>query len=384
MRHDLHGAGSGLKGPETRMNQKAGSFLRGLTRRRLLVAAGGAVGAAAAVTAVMRHDRAPQPVIRHRIVPDGRARRLVLSWPSSNRLLLAVAQARFFGTYNLDVALVDGPRTGRTTIADVVEGRAVGAAAPLLTWLDRYRLGPIPVHLASGLQSGGFRLLVRRGVKGSRLETVAGMRIAVTDQDMADRLFFSVMMRRKGIDPEGAVHWVTLAPAQVEQAARAGEIDAVAAHDPLAWQWLHLPDPLFFELENSTTGHYGERTNLALGLSDSLLRSDPVAAASLVMALRAASDWIKAHPDQAAGLMAEAAGGMDAGEVLAMLRHESLGISPVGHDLRVQVAQYVDEMKLLGRVPDTVGSAAYARRLCVNVLEADESGALAIPESGPA
>ncbi|MBB2168822.1 ABC transporter substrate-binding protein [Gluconacetobacter aggeris] len=358
--------------------------MRDLTRRRLLLAAGGVAGGAAVVGAVVTRNRGPHPVVRHKIVPDGRARRLVLSWPSSNRLLFGVARARFFGTYNLDVTLVDGPRTGRTTIADVVEGRAAGAAAPILTWLDRFRLGPIPAHLVSGLQSGSFRLLVRRGVKGSRLDNVAGMRIAVTDQDMADRLFFSVMMRRKGIDPESAVHWVTLAPTQVEQAARAGEIDAVAAHDPQAWQWLHLPDPIFFELENSTTGHYRERTNLALGLSDALLRSDPVAAASLVMALRAASDWIRAHPDQAAELVAEAMEGMDAGQILAMLRHESLGISPVGADLRVQVSQYVDEMKLLGRVSDTVGSAAYARRLCVSVLEADESGALSIPGNGPA
>ncbi|MBB2164466.1 ABC transporter substrate-binding protein [Gluconacetobacter sp. 1b LMG 1731] len=358
--------------------------MRGLTRRRLLLGAGGATAGAAVVGAVVVHYRRPRPVVMHKVVLDGRARRMVLSWPSSNRLLFHVAQARFFGTYNLDVTLVDGARTGRTTIADVVEGRAVGAAAPILTWLDRYRLGPIPVHLVTGLQSGGFRLLVRRGVKGSRLDNVAGMRIAVTDQDMADRLFFSVMMRRKGINPDDAVHWVTLAPAQIEDAARAGEIDAVAAHDPLAWQWLHAPDPLFFELANSTTGHYSQRTNLALGLSDALLRSDPVGAASLVMALRAASDWVRQHPDEAAGLMAEATDGMDAAQILAMLRHESLGISPVGHDLRVQVSQYVDEMKLLDRVPDAVGSAAYARRLCVNVLEADESGALLIPDAGPA
>ncbi|GBQ22347.1 nitrate/sulfonate/bicarbonate ABC transporter substrate-binding periplasmic protein [Gluconacetobacter sacchari DSM 12717] len=355
----------------------------GPTRRRLLVA-GCAAGGAAVAGGLAVHYRAPRPVVWHKIVPDGRVRRLVLSWPSSNRLLFAVARDRFFGPYNLEVSLVDGARTGRSTIADVVEGRAVGAAAPVLTWLDRFRLGTIPVHLACGLQSGAFRLLVRRGVKGTRLESVAGMRIAVTDPDMADRLFFSVMMRRKGIDPETAVHWVTLGPGQVEAAARAGEIDAVAAHDPLAWRWLHLPDSPFFELVNSTTGHYGERTNLALGLSDTLLRGDPVGAASLVMALRAASGWIKAHPDQAAGLMGTVADGMESGQVLAMLRHETLGISPVGSDLRVQVSQYVDEMKLLGRVPDTVGSAAYARRLCVNVLEADESGALAIPAAGPA
>jgi NitT/TauT family transport system substrate-binding protein len=363
------------------MDQKDGRSAWRLSRRQALIAGTGA--GAALVGGLVVRNQVRHHGTHHKVLPDGRFRRLVLSWPSSNMLVFAVARARFFRDYNLDVALVDGPRTGRGTIADMVAGRAVGAVSPILTWLDVVRLGGVPAHLVSGLQSGTFRLLVRRKVKITRLDGIAGLRIAVMDQDMADRLFFSVMMRRKGIDPETAVKWVTMPPERAVDAARAGDIDAVAAHDPLAWQLLHGPDSPFFELTNSTTGHYGERANLALGLSDSFLQSDPAAAAALVMALRAAADWIKAHPDQAAGVMTGQIAGMDTRDILSMLRHETLGICPVGADLRVQVAQYVDEMKLLGRVPDTVGSAAYARRICANALETKAPTTLWPQAAGP-
>ncbi|CAP57157.1 conserved hypothetical protein [Gluconacetobacter diazotrophicus PA1 5] len=366
------------------MDQMGSRSAWGLSRRRVLIAGAGAGGAAALAGGLaVRHRLHHQAVTHHKVLPDGRFRRLALSWPSSNMLVFAVARQHFFAAYNLDVALVGGARSGRAAIADMVAGRAVGAASPILTWLDVMRLGGVQARLVSGLQSGTFRLLVRRKLKVVRLDGIAGLRIAVEDQDMADRLFFSVMMRRKGIDPEASVRWVTLPPEQVMDAARAGEIDAVAAHDPLAWQLLHGTDSPFFELANSTTGHYGERANLALGLSDSLLQSDPAAAAALVMALRAASDWIKAHPDQAASLMTGQIPGMETGDILSMLRHETLGISPVGNDLRVQVAQYVDEMKLLGRVPDTVGSSAYAKRVCANALVTDTPAALWPQAVGP-
>lgn len=360
---------------------RLGAGRHGLGRRELVAAAGaGVVGVGAVVAGglVLRHAR-HSPAVAGRTPLEGTFRRLVLSWPATNPMLFAVARANFFASYHLDVSLAGGVPNGRAAIAALAAGRAVGAVSPILTWLDVYQQGGlqggqhggVPAHLVAGLQSGTFRLLVRRKVKITRLDNVAGLRIAVTDPDMADRLFFSVMMRRKGIDPDRAVQWLTLPPEQVEAAARAGEIDAVAAHDPLAWRLLHAADSPFFELANSVNGNYGARANLALSLSDTFLQADPAAAAALVMALRAASDWIRDHPAQAASLMAGQGDGTGQADILAMLRHERLGVSPVGADLRVQVAQYVDEMKLLGRVPDTVGSAAYARRVCFNALQAD-------------
>ncbi|GBQ26774.1 nitrate/sulfonate/bicarbonate ABC transporter substrate-binding periplasmic protein [Gluconacetobacter azotocaptans DSM 13594] len=354
------------------MGEGSGHSERLMLRRRTLIAGAG-VGAAVTAGLVIRNQFRHPPAY-YKAQLDGRFRRLVLSWPTSNTLVFAVARARFFERYNLDVVPVEGARTGRGTIADLRGGHCVGAVAPLLTWLDVFREGGLQARIVAGMQSGAFRLLLRRGVKVTRLDNVAGLRIAFTDRDMADRLFFSVMMRRKGIDPESGVQWVVISPDHVLDAARGGEIDAVVAHDPLAWQLLHGPNPLFSELANSTTGHYGERTNLALGLSDAFLQSDPAAAVALVMALRAASGWIQAQPDQVATLLAGQIAGMGADELRAMLRHETLGVSPVGADLRVQVAQYVDEMKLLGRMPDTVGSSAYARKICFNVLQAEAPG----------
>ena len=51
-----------------------------------------------------------------------------------------------------------------------------------------------------------------------------------------------------------------------------------------------------------------------------------------------------------------------------MLQAEGHAVHPIGRELRDQVAQYLDELKLIGLAPDDTDSSALARRYCPMVI----------------
>ena len=55
---------------------------------------------------------------------------------------------------------------------------------------------------------------------------------------------------------------------------------------------------------------------------------------------------------------------MDERAVARMLHAEGHSVHPVGTVLREQVAQYIDELKLIGLADDELDSGRLARRFC--------------------
>lgn len=296
---------------------------------------------------------------------------MTLSWPFAPASILYNVALRqdFFLQYHLGVQLRPGVLSGRDAIADLQAGRSMAAVAPVLSWLQACQGSPdLPARLVMGLQAGTFRLLVRKRLRIAKIEDLAGRRIAVLNADMADRLFFSVILRRKGLNPDTAPNWVILPPDQIDDAVMAGAVDAVALHDPLAWQLMGNPALELVELVNSINGLYARRTNLALGISTDVLEHTPAAAVALVLALYNAARWLPTHMAEAAALLDGRIADMGQDAILQMMRHEALGISPVGNDLKIQIARYVDELKLLGQFPDSLDSASYARHMSADIL----------------
>ncbi|OUJ12674.1 ABC transporter substrate-binding protein [Acetobacter sp. DsW_063] len=334
-------------------------------RRRALMLAGGVAGAAAAygVATQLRH-----PTKSHR-EPDGRFRTLTLHWPHADRdpVLIVARERGFFANYSLDVKTPGETPTGNSAISEVAQDRAVGAVAPALSWLPRLHDGT-PAKLVAGLTAGSFRVLVRVKSGVTRLESIVGKTIATTDEDSADRRFFSVLLRRKGIDADRSVNWTLLPMNEVSGALASGDIDGIVAHDPFAWTLLTAPGAGLKELAGSTTGLYAERVNLVLGLTDEFLDSDPDGSVALTLALRDTCRWIAAHTDEVSTLLSHHLTDMDDDAVDAMLAHEPRPVHLLGRWLRDQMAQYADELKLIGRLPDALDSGAFAKSICRNVL----------------
>ncbi|AQT05494.1 ABC transporter substrate-binding protein [Acetobacter persici] len=334
-------------------------------RRRIVLTglAGLAVAGTVGAFEHHRHKRSP------RRQPDGQYRKLRLIWPHADTApVLAVAyQKGFFARYSLDVEGVFAPQNGNDALDALVAGKADYAVAPALTWLPRLYSG-LPASLVLGIQPGTFRLLVRRGANITRLDQLVGRTVAVPDKNAADKFFFAIMMRRKGINAMDGITWTDMPAEQMVDAASARTLDALVAHDPLAWQLLNSHPDLFAELVSSNTGHYADRTSLILGASHTALETDPDAATALTLALRDAAKWANQHRDEAATLVADESPEFSTETMRAMMRHQP-AISPVtGHALRDQIAQYCDELQLIGLLPDTEAAADIARRTTRNVL----------------
>lgn len=334
-------------------------------RRRIILTSLAGLAVAGAVSAFEHHAHKRAP----RKQPDGQYRKLKLIWPHSDTApVLAVAyQKGFFARYSLDVETVSTPQNGNEALDALAANKADYAVAPALTWLPRL-YGGLSASLVLGIQPGTFRLLVRRGAAITRLDQLVGRTVAMPDKNAADKFFFAIMMRRKGINAMSGITWTDMPADQMVESFRNRSIDALVAHDPLAWQLLTGHSDLFSELVGSNSGHYADRTSLILGASKTALEADPDAATALTLALRDAAIWANKHRDEAATLVAADAADLSTDAIRTML-HNQPAITPVtGHTLRDQIAQYCDELQLIGLLPDTEAASAIARRYTRNVL----------------
>uniref|UniRef100_UPI001575503C ABC transporter substrate-binding protein n=1 Tax=Caulobacter sp. S45 TaxID=1641861 RepID=UPI001575503C len=299
-------------------------------------------------------------------------RRLTLACPhpAHDPVLIVAQRQGVFARYNLDVTVQGGPASGQQAIDRLHPDGAEAVVAPALSWLPRLMAG-LDARLIGGLQSGSARLLVAARSPIKRIEDLHRRAIGIADTSTdaypgADRLFFSIMMRRKGMDPNHDVTWVPLAPDQFADALAGHRVQAVAGHDPVIWQ---VREALrLTELASSMTGSYGTRVSRVLGLRGDVLRADPAAAVALVLAFREAAESVARHPDAAASVLADQLPDMDQAQIERMLHAEGHTVHPIGSDLREQIAQYIDELKLIGLAGDELDSAALARRFCANVL----------------
>ncbi len=340
---------------------------RPLARRRLIGA--GLVGVAVAGGLVARNQiRHPHKV--KRAAADGRARRLLLAVPNPHRdpVLLAAADQGVFERYQLRIEFSDAVDASRQALDLVQAGRADGAVAAALSWLPRLQADPgLEARLVCGMQAGSARLLIARRSPLHRIEDLHRRAIGIANLDSPDRLFFSIMMRRKGMDPNRDVEWRIIAPEALGPALVEGQVQAVVGHDPAIWQ---LRDALHLtELASSMSGSYGARVSRVLGLRDRLLQDDPGAAVAVALAIQEAATWVAKHPDEVSVLLAARNPALSAEQANRMLRAEGHNVHPTGIDLRNQIAQYVDELKLLGLTPETVDSAVFAKRFTVNALK---------------
>jgi len=334
-----------------------------VSRRALMgagvVVAGGGVAAGVAGHVFKRHKR---------VVADGKARQIILAWPNPDTdPVLCAAQAKgIFASHNLDVKLVDSIVSGPQAIDALGDGRATVAAAPLLTWLMRIAPDTSDARLFCGARPCTFRLLVRKASHVPRVDLMKQRTVAVLQRDAADRLFFSIVLKRKGVDPKSEITWKYLSIDDVGAALADGSIDAIAGHDPTIWQVLEKNRPLVNGLFNSVDGLYGQRTNMTLAISNRVFQQDPVLTSVLSASIKDAGKWVGRNPDEAVSLLAAHSQVLAPATLRDMVKHQPPPMSLIGHELRVQVEQYIDEMKLLDLFPNVQNATDYAHKICVD------------------
>ena len=337
--------------------------------RRRLIGSGLAGGVGLVVAGLVVRNQIRHPHKDKKPAPDGKPRRLVLAAanPQRDPVLLAAADQGIFARYNLDIEFSEPPvLSGQEALDRVQNNQADGAVAATLSWLPRLQAG-LDARLVCGLQGGNARMLIPRHAPLHRIEDLYRHAVGLTNPDGPDRLFFSIMMRRKGMNPNKDVEWRTLPAASLGQALAGGQVQAIIGHDPVIWQ---LREQLkLVELASSTSGSYAVRVRRVLGVRTQLLQDDPKAVLAITLAMQDAAVWVEKHPQEVSVLLAAQDPAMTAAEVARMLKTQANNVHPMGLNLRNQIAQYVDEMKLIGLTPETVDSAQFAKRFTPNLLK---------------
>lgn len=116
---------------------------------------------------------------------------------------------------------------------------------------------------------------------------------------------------------------------------------------------------------DSMTGAERGRVDLALAVASRFLEQDPGIAGALTLALK---DAARLLPSRRQSLVSKWAADDNApDDPKGMLEREIGGHVVTGHDLRIQIEQYVDELKLIGMMPDSADPADVAHRLVKRV-----------------
>ncbi|WP_025884709.1 ABC transporter substrate-binding protein [Asaia prunellae] len=198
-----------------------------------------------------------------------------------------------------------------------------------------------------------------------KVGNLAGKKIGVLSLEGADRRFISIQLRRRGLHPTDSVKWVAIPADDMADALRAGELDAVAVHDPIGWGILQETQGISWNMLDSMTGAERERIDLTLGVGTKALAQDPGLAAALTAALQDAQHEFPAHRDELARLWQKDSDAPD--DVKGMLDREIASHTVTGHPFRIQVEQYVDELKLIGVMPDADKTTDIAHRICLAI-----------------
>ncbi len=338
-----------------------------LERRRLIRLGMPLLGLAVAGGLLARE--AGRPHARAQRLTQGSAMQaltLATAAPQDDPALLAAHDQDIFARYHMVVAMAPGVTSGRAAIEAIRSGRADGAIAPVLAWLPALQDG-LDARLVCGLRAGNSRLLIRRHAPMHRIEDLYRHAIGTAnpDPDDPDRLFFSIMMRRKGMHPDRDVTWRVFHEATLGAALAQGHVQAIIGHDPAIWR---LGESLGFDqLASSQTGSYAIRVSRVLGVRGAMLRDSPGVVLAISQAMQEAVVWAARHPPRISQLLAAQENGLTQPEAARMLHAEGGPVHPVGPNLRNQIAQYMDELKLLGLTPEASDSSGLAKRFTANV-----------------
>ena len=318
--------------------------------RRALIAGAGAAGLAAPFFLRTRSGLAgPNPAFPSGL-PDsavckaaetpaaaGPLKKINFAWNAGASCLIGVTVAKdkgFFAKHGLDVELINFSGSTDQLLETIATGKADAAVGMALRWLKPLEQG-FDVKIVGGTHGGCLRLLapVAGGVKS--LADLKGKTVAVSDMNSPAKNFFSVRLKKAGVDP------VT-------------EVD-----------FKQFPGPL----SSNLTGEYADRVCCIVGVRGSLLREDKAAAASIVRALIDAAEFARHHPDEAAETYLPFAAGKATKEDIATLaRYHTHGNHPLGAELKKQLALYAEELKLVNVFKPTTDIDKFADRVYANVL----------------
>ncbi|MXP61982.1 ABC transporter substrate-binding protein [Roseomonas sp. M0104] len=358
--------------------------LAGALRRRALLSALGAGGlslplAGFAPAGAQRRTfeallDAP-PTCLHPIaaaVPAGETRKLKLAWNATSVCTSPVEVARRSGIlakHGLEVELVNFGGSTEMLLEAIATRKADAGVGMALRWLKPLEMG-FDVKVTGGTHGGCLRLIGAPGAGiTTDIESVRGKTIAVSDMAAAEKNFFAMLLKRRGLDPDRDVTWRVFPAHVFALALERGEAQLVAANDPIAWKLRRDKD--LVEVATNLSGEWADRACCIIGVSGALVRNEPQVAAALTRALAEAQHAVAMNPELAADAFVEyTPGKVTREDLLEILKSHTHGHSPTGPDIRREIELYAEELKSVGVLRASTDPKRFAARVTADVLSA--------------
>lgn len=326
-----------------------------LSRRRLLGLAGTAAAAATFGRLAFAEDAHAHHGAGHTLsskdfqigaqqwaLPEPRKIKLATNLNAICLAPVAVADSQgFFRNHNLEVEFVNFGNSTEVLLESLATGKADAATGMALRWLKALEQG-FDVKLTAGTHGGCLRLIGQQDGPGS-FEELKGKTIGVTDMASADKNFFSLMLKRHGVDPARDVTWRVYPADLLGTALDKGEIQAASGSDPIMYRLRNQPGKR--ELATNMVEEYANLSCCVVGVSGNLARKEKPVAAALTHAILQAHAWAAQHPEAVAQEFLKFSVNTSAEEIRAILTEHSHSHYSVGDAFVKEIAVYARDLK---------------------------------------
>lgn len=275
-------------------------------------------------------------------LPEPRKIRLATNLNAICLAPVAVADSQgFFKQHNLDVEFVNFGNSTEVLLESLATGKADAATGMALRWLKPLEQG-FDVKLTAGTHGGCLRLI---GSSDGPQDFAAlkGKTIGVTDMASPDKNFFSLMLKRHGVDPNRDVEWRLYPADLLGTALEKGEIQAASGSDPMMYRLRDQPGKR--EIATNMVDEYANLSCCVIGVGGKLARDDKPAAAAITHAILQAHAWAAKNPQVVAELFQKQALNTSVEEIRSILGEHTHSHYSVGKAFEAEMAVYARDLK---------------------------------------
>jgi NitT/TauT family transport system substrate-binding protein len=303
------------------------------------------------------------------VAATGPLKKVSLAWNAGAACLVGITTTKekgIFAKHGLDVELVNFSGSTDQLLETIATGKADAAVGMALRWLKPLE-GGFDVKIVGSTHGGCLRLLVPATSDIKKLEDLKGKTVAVSDMNSPSKNFFSVRLKKAGLDPEKDVDFRPFPLPLLRTAVEKGEAHALAENDPMPYIW--LKDGQFVEISSNLTDEYASRVCCLIGVRGTTLREDKSTAAAIVRALVEGASYAHQNPEEAAATYVPyTAGKTTVEDVTNLAKYHTHGHHPNGAELKKELALYAEELKLVNVLKPSTDISRFVDRIYADVV----------------
>ncbi|MBF9267168.1 ABC transporter substrate-binding protein [Paracidovorax cattleyae] len=339
------------------MSDSSPSIFPSEASRRQLLRAGGAAALAASAGLVATRVSA-QP------------RKITFAWNATAFCLSPVVVAQELGYFEkngLQVDLVNYTGSTDQLLESLATGKADAAVGMIHRWLKPLESG-FDVKIIGSSHGGCVRLVGVKDAGVTSLQSLKGKVIGVSDIASPGKNFFSILLKKNGIDAERDVTWRQYPADLLDIAVDKGEIQAIADGDPNIYLIEKRKPARYQQIASNLSGEYKDKVCCIVGARGEFVRNDRKSAAALVRSILQASDYVADNPNESARLFARYSPKVSVEDLRALLGTLTHGHHPTGTKLLDEVEFYARDFQGVGVLKSGTNPARFARHVTADVL----------------